>query len=142
MSFRAFPGRQPTRDAAHARKLIAFLRHVRSPLRYGTEVAFAQRDGVPEQRAWDAMLFGGDGDTGIELEMRLYDLQSQLRRIHLKFRDSNADRLLILIADTPGNRRALRTFPDYFAELPRLRTATVLALVERGQRPPNGHILI
>jgi transcriptional regulator with XRE-family HTH domain len=142
VSFKAFPGRQPTRDSGHGRKLQWFLGHVGTPLRYGTEVVLPKREGAPEQRAWDAMIFGMDGETGVELEQRLYDVQAQLRRIHLKFRDSGADRLLLLIADTHVNRRVLRTFPDYFADLPRLRTANVLSQLEEGERPPTGHVLI
>jgi transcriptional regulator with XRE-family HTH domain len=142
VSFKAYPGRRPTRDAAHARKLTKFVGHVRKPLRYGLEVLLPPRDRVPEQRAWDAMIFGPDGDTGIELEMRLYDVQAQTRRISMKWRDSGADRLLLLINDTESNRRVLRTYPEYFQDLPRLRTANVLTQLETGQRAPTGHVLI
>jgi transcriptional regulator with XRE-family HTH domain len=142
LSVRAYPGRAPTRDAAHARKLSAFLGHVARPLTYSTEVALPHRDGVPEQRAWDAMVFAPDGDTGVELEMRLYDMQSQMRRLLLKWRDSGAERLLLLINDTRPNRNVLRTFPEYLVDLPRLRTSQVHAFLERGERPDSGYVLI
>lgn len=142
LSCKTYPGRPPTRDAGHARKLGELLAHVRPPLRYSLEVALPSRSDGMEQRAWDAMLFAADGETGIELEMRLYDVQAQLRRLFLKRRDARVDRVLLLIADTNTNRRVLREFPEYFRELPRLRTATVLNQLERGVRPPSGLMLL
>jgi transcriptional regulator with XRE-family HTH domain len=141
LSLRTYPGRSPTRDAGHARRLGSFLSHVGRPLRYRTEVLLPARDGIPERRAWDALITGADGETGVELEQRLYDVQSQTRRILLKWRDSGVERLLLIVADTRGNRRVLAEFPDYFGQLPRLRTASVLQMLEAGIRPPTGMIL-
>ena len=107
-----------------------------------TEVALPHRDGVFEQRAWDAMLFSDDGHTGVELEQRLHDVQAQTRRIMLKWRDSGADRLLLLIANTSHNRAVLETFPEYFVELPALAADDVMAAISRGERPPTGYVLI
>ena len=98
------------------------------------------RDGIPERRAWDALIRDSDGETGVELEQRLYDVQSQTRRLMLKWRDSGVERLLIVLADTRCNRRALAEFPDYFQAVPRLKTSKVLDLLEAGQRPPTGLI--
>ena len=81
------------------------------------------------------------GETGLELEQRLYDVQSQTRRILLKWRDSGVERLLLVVANTRGNRRVLREFPDYFRELPVLNMGQVLRMLEAGQRPPTGMIL-
>lgn len=142
LSCKTYPGREPTRDAGQARKLQAFLSHVGKPLRYGLEIGLPARDGVTERRAWDAMLFASDGETGVEVEMRLYDLQAQTRRILLKWRDSGVDRLLLVVSDTPANQRVIRTFPEYFREIPRLRTASVLRLLERGERPQTGFVLL
>jgi transcriptional regulator with XRE-family HTH domain len=142
LSVRAYPGRNPTRDAAHARKLTSFLAHVAPPLRYSLEVLLPPREAVPEQRAWDAMIYGPDGDTGVELEMRLYDLQAQTRRIMVKWRDSGAPRMLLLINDTRANRRIVRAYPQYLGELPRLQAAAVQKQVARGERPESGYVLI
>ena len=138
---RAYPCRGPTRDAAHARKLLGFLQHVHAPPRYGLEVPLPNIEGLPERRAWDAMIFGGDGATGVELEMRLYDLQGQMRRTMVKWRDSNVERLLLLIADTRTNRHVMRELPGYVDSLPRLRTANVLGQLELGERPKSGYLL-
>jgi len=58
ISVKAYPGRRPTRDAGHARKLSGFLAHVAEPLHFAMEVLLPRRTDVPEQHAWDAMLFG------------------------------------------------------------------------------------
>ena len=142
LSIKSYPGRRATRDQAHAKRLTSFLAHVASPLRFATEVALPHRDGVFEQRAWDAMLFSDDGHTGVELEQRLHDVQAQTRRIMLKWRDSGADRLLLLIANTSHNRAVLETFPEYFVELPALAADDVMAAISRGERPPTGYVLI
>ncbi|MEX2547415.1 MAG: helix-turn-helix transcriptional regulator [Chloroflexota bacterium] len=84
LSARTYPGGAPTRDAGHARHLQSLLAHARPPLRYRTEVRLPFREGVPEQRAWDALVSDGEGQTGVELEQRLYDLQAQTRRILLR----------------------------------------------------------
>ena len=113
------------------------------PIRYRLEALLPPKEsGPPERRAWDALLFDSHGDTGVELEQRLYDVQAQTRRILFKWRDSRVERLPLLIADTRGNRRVISEFPDYFRELPRLRTANALALLERGVRPPSGFMLL
>jgi transcriptional regulator with XRE-family HTH domain len=139
---KAYPGPRITRDAAHARKLHDFLAHAQKPLRFSLEVGLPSRDGRVEQRASDAMIFDSDGTTGIELEMGLYDLQAQMRRILLKWRDSGAQRILLLINDTLANRRAITSFPEYFAELPKLKRSEVLRALSQGKRPATGYVLV
>ena len=144
LSIKAYPGRSPTRDAPQAQRLHRFLSHVRRPLDYRLEVPLPARDGVIERRAWDALLTEPGpqgGETGLELEQRLYDVQAQTRRVLLKWRDSRVERLLLVVADTRGNRRVIDEFPAYFRHLPRLKTANALALLEAGVRPPTGFVL-
>jgi transcriptional regulator with XRE-family HTH domain len=139
---RAYPGRKPTRDAAHARTLQELLKHVTPPMHYSLEWPLPPLDGIREKRAWDAVLLAPDGMTGVELEMRLYDVQDQTRRLMLKWRDSGVNDLLLLVNDTAANRAVIRTFPDYFKALPRLRTAAVLNQLDRGERPLSGLMLL
>ena len=117
------------------------LQHAAPPLRYATEVALPATTTHPERRAWDAMLFGHGERTAIELETRLYDLQAQIRRIQLKQRDDAPDHLLVVVASTRGNRRALQEAADLFATFPRLRTASALKALRAGQHPPTGLIV-
>ena len=142
LSIKTYPGRSPTRDAGHARRLQSLLVHVGAPLGHRTEVLLPARGSVPERRAWDALLFDETGQTGVELEQRLYDVQAQTRRNLLKWRDSGAERLLLVVADTRANRRVLAEFADYFQAMPRLKTSRVLRLLEAGIRPPTGLILL
>lgn len=142
LSLRLYPGGDGIRDAGQAKRLIQLLEHVRRPLTYRTEVPLPQRPGQPtELRAWDAMVFGAGERTGIELESRLRDVQATARRHALKRRDDPVDRFLLVLADTRANRRVANEYADLLADLPRLRTATVLRSLELGQHPSTGMIL-
>lgn len=137
-----FPGTQRIRDAASATKLATFLGHIAAPLRYLTEVPLPRRNDKPEQRSWDAMLLGEGRRTGVELEMRLHDLQAQRRRHNLKRQDDPVDYFLLLIADTRHNRAVLRAYPELFADLPLLRTANVIKALQAGQHPGSGVVFV
>jgi hypothetical protein len=142
LSIRTYPGRQPTRDAGHGRRLSRFLSHTSPTLQKRTEVLLpALANGTRERRAWDATIADQSGVTGVELEQRLYDVQAQTRRVLLKWRDSGADDLLLIVANTVTNRRVLKEFAEYFSDLPRQRTAAVLADLSDGRRPRTGLIL-
>ena len=140
---RVYPGGAPLRDAAHAERLRRVLSHVRPPLRYRLDVPLPQRsDQPPEQRGWDAMLYGHARRTGIELETRLRDVQATTRRQAMKRRDDPVDGFLLVLADTRTNRRLYAENADLWPELPRLRTRRVLAAMEAGEHPPSGIVFI
>lgn len=141
LAVRTYPGGRRPRDAAQARRLHELLGYVRPPLRYKTEVPLPRTD-VREQRAWDSKVFGAGETTAIELETRLYDIQGQTRRLFLKQQDDPPDHLLLVVADTHANRAVLRAYPELFAELPRLKTSRVLALLAAGRHPPTGIVLL
>ncbi len=142
LSARVYPGGSPTRDAAHGERLRRVLQQVASPLAYRTEVPLPQTADHAERRSWDAMLFGHDQRTAIEVETRLYDVQAQTRSIHLKQRDHPPDHLLVVVADTRANRRVLNEFGYLLPDVPRLRTAGVLRTLRAGQHPGTGLILL
>ena len=141
-SLRLYPGGVPLRDAAHARRLSAFLSQVRQPLRYRIEVPLPMVEGQHERRAWDAVIYRGRERCAAELEIRLRDVQATLRRIDLKRRDDPTESFLLLVADTRLNRRVLAEFEALFADLPRLRTSRVRSALEAGELPPTGMLLI
>ncbi len=141
-SLRLYPSGPPVRDAGHARRLQAFLAHVRPPLTFRLEVALPRTEAQTEWRAWDAMLFGAGARTALELEMRLRDVQALRRRIDLKRRDDPTESFLLLVADTRTNRLVLAEFAELFADLPRLRPTTVHSLLAAGSHPPTGLVLI
>ena len=141
-SVRVYPGGPPVRDAAHAVRLDRLLGLARPPLSWRAEVPLPRVGGQPEQRAWDAMLFGRGERTAVELEMRLRDVQATRRRHELKRRDDPTEHFLLLIADTRTNRRVIAEFPDLFEGLPRLRPTTVRVVLGAGRHPPTGRLLV
>ena len=143
LRFNAYPGAEPLRDAAHAERLRRLLSHVRAPLRYRVDVPLPRReDGPPELRGWDAVLYGHGRRTGVEMEMRVRDLQAMIRRHAMKRRDDPVDGFLLVLAETHNNRRVLRENLALFPDLPRLRTSRVLASMSEGEHPPSGIITL
>ena len=141
-SVRLYPGGAPVRDGGHARRLQAVLSLAKRPLRFRIEVPLPASAGITERRAWDAVIFGHNERTAIELEMRLQDVQAMRRRHGLKRRDDPTERFLLLIADTRHNRRVIAEFADLFEDLPRLRPGVVRAALEAGRHPPSGLLLV
>ncbi|HLB43933.1 MAG TPA: helix-turn-helix transcriptional regulator [Candidatus Limnocylindrales bacterium] len=128
------------RDAGQAPRLVKLLAGVGAPLRYRTDVPLPARDDAPELRAWDALLSGNGERTAVELEARLTDMQATARRHNLKRRDDPVEHFLLVVANTKHNRRVMREYAGLFADLPHLRTASVLKQLRAGKHPPTGWI--
>jgi hypothetical protein len=105
-------------------------------------VPLPQRQDRSELRAWDAVIFGHDQRTAIELESRLTDIQATTRRHNLKRRDDAVDHFVLVIASTRHNRRVLREFAELFEGLPHMRTASALKALRAGRHPGTGYILV
>ena len=88
------------------------------------------------------MLFGTGKRTAIEVEMRISDGQALARRLALKIRDDPTDGILLVVADTRHNRRALAEFPGLIPDVPQVRTASVRAALRRGEHPASGLVLL
>lgn len=142
LSARFYPTGVRIRDAAQARQLSSFLGHVGGGLRFKTDVPLPQiPDQSPELRAWDSIIWDAVARTAVEFEARIQDVQAMTRRHAMKRRDDPVDNFLLVTADTVHNRRVLAEFGALLPDLPRLRTATVLAALEAGRHPPTGYIL-
>jgi transcriptional regulator with XRE-family HTH domain len=141
LSVRRYPGGEPLRDAAQLNRLALVLRKLARPLRTRTEVPLPRTTEHPELRAWDAVIFGSNMRTAVEVEMRLHDAQALQRRLALKRRDDPVERFLLVIADTKHNRRALADFDGLFADLRRLRPSAVRSALRRGEHPPTGLVV-
>ncbi len=131
LSIRIFPGGPPLRDHAHSALLVRFQR--RLPAMWHA----LHESPMPiagDQRAWDLRL-KGPISVGVEAETRPTDLQALERAVHLKQRDSNVNRVILLVSDTERNRALLR------AALPLLRpsfplsTREVLQALREGRDP-------
>jgi transcriptional regulator with XRE-family HTH domain len=128
---RAWPGGDPIRDAGQARLLERLHRQLPAVLRWRTEVPLP----IPgDLRAWDAMVSGPGWRLAIEAETVLGDIQAVERRLALKRRDGGIERVLVLVADTPRNRRARAAAPAAFADLPG-RPREILAALRAGRDP-------
>lgn len=139
---RLFVAGDPVRDRPQQRLVERLRARVAGSVRWRTEVPLA---GVaaPDARAWDAVIDGHGCRDGIEAETRLADVQAVVRRAKLKRRDDDAVRhLVLLVADTRGNRSALRGVRDELrADFP-LDTRAVLAAYRHGSCPGANGIVI
>jgi hypothetical protein len=91
-------------------------------------------------RGADGVIGGDVGSMIVEAETRLTDLQAVARRALLKKRDLGADRLILLIADTPNNRIVLELHPE-LRERFAIATRRCLTSLGRGE-DPGGDCLV
>jgi len=139
---RSYPGGESLRDAGSAKRLTLICHSVGAPLRCKTEVPLPKRGEFPEQRRWDLLITGSGKRTGLEFETRLYDAQAQRGRWNLKVRDDPVDSFVLVLADTRRNREVLKTYETLFADLPRIGPATFLRILQGGEHPPTGLVLL
>jgi transcriptional regulator with XRE-family HTH domain len=92
------------RDAAQARYVAAFVGRVGRMWRVTLE---APVQVAGDLRAVDVLLVRGDLRIAVEVITRLADGQAQVRAAVLKARDIGATRLILAVAGTRSNRRAL-----------------------------------
>ena len=134
---KAYPGGDPIRDAGQARLLERLRRELHPSLRWRTEVPLP----IPgDLRAWDAVIQGAGWRLAVEAETVLADIQALERKLTLKQRDGGVDHVLLLVADTPRNRRARASAPASLAALtgnPR----DVLAALRAGRDPGTSALI-
>lgn len=138
---RAYPGPAPLRDAGQLALIDRLRDRLRAGLRLRTEVPLAIEG---DQRAWDGVLSGfteGGAQLRVEAETRIHDAQAQLRRIALKLRDDGAEHVLLVVADTPRNRSAVRLIGAVVAESFPVPARLALAALSDG-RHPGGSALV
>lgn len=138
---RAYPGATPLRDAGQIALMDRLRAHLEATLTMRTEVPLPI-DG--DLRAWDAVLAGFEPDAAplhTEAETRLYDAQGQLRRIALKARDAGVDTVLLVLADTPRNRAAVRAAGPMITDAYPVPPRAALASLAAG-RHPGGSALV
>src|SRR5262249_16423991 len=82
-----------------------------SGLRWRTEVPLPIEGDL---RAWDAMITGPRWRVAVEAETVIEDVQALERKLSRKQRDGGIDHVMILIADTHRNRRAVAAAPAAF----------------------------
>ena len=129
---RAFPAGDPIRDAGQQR-LVERLRRILHPsLEWHTEVPLPD-DG--DRRAWDAMIRAVTWWIAVDAETVLADVQAVERRFNLKVADGGVEAVLLVVANTRRNRRAVAASPAAFAGLRRDARPALRAL-RTGIGPP------
>ncbi|MGH2418246.1 MAG: helix-turn-helix domain-containing protein [Candidatus Limnocylindria bacterium] len=99
-----FPIGGGVRDEAQARYIAAFVALVGRSWRVTLE---AVMPAPGDLRAADVLLVSGPLRIVVEVITRVSDIQAQIRAAQTKARDLGATRLILVIADTHANRRAL-----------------------------------
>jgi transcriptional regulator with XRE-family HTH domain len=138
---KAYPDGAPVRDAPSLRLAAAF--RVRLPTRhpFRPEVPVSGTPG--DRRAWDGVLDLPGCSIGLEFVTRFHDCQAQIRGFQLKLRDGSVDRLIVVVAATHANRRALALARDVVTAAFPLATRAVMAALAADRDPgENGIVLI
>jgi hypothetical protein len=135
---RAYPAGDPIRDVASQRLLSRFHAVLHPSLGWRTEVPLAI---TGDLRAWDAVIKGAGWRCHLEAETVLDDLQALERRLERKRRDGGADHVILLVADTKRNRRALAAAPAAFGGFSRDARA-ILGALRRGDDPGCDAIIL
>ena len=138
LRLRAYPAGDAIRDAGQQRLLDRLQRRLHASLRFPTEVPLPIEGDL---RAWDAMIRGEDWRIAVEAETVLDDIQAVERKLALKQRDGRIDHVMLLVADTLRNRRALAAAPGAFVMFSRDSRAILRTLAE-GRDPGVSGIVI
>lgn len=135
---RAYPGGRCLMDAPQL-ALLRRLTGMSHLWKWRTEVTMPKHGDL---RAADVAASNGSCAVVVEAITRLADFQAQSRSALAKKRDLGADRLVLLIADTRANRRALREAADIAIGSFPLNTAQVLRAMEAGEDPGADGIVV
>jgi transcriptional regulator with XRE-family HTH domain len=139
---RTFPGPAPLRDSGQLALLDRLRTRLHPDLRLRTEVPLLIEG---DQRAWDGMIRGfvppPASSLPVEAETRIHDFQAQTRRIMLKCRDAGIDHVLLVVAGTRTNRRAIRAAQTAVDELFPVPERIALAALAEGAHPGGSALL-
>jgi transcriptional regulator with XRE-family HTH domain len=136
----AYPDGEPIRDRVQLRLVDAFRRRLHGSVGWRTEVPLPI---AGDRRAWDAVAIADDDWTAIEAISRLGAVDATLRSANQKQRDDpRIARVVLLVADTPRNRDALRlAHATVRADYP-LDTRGVLGALAAGRSPARSGIVL
>ena len=139
LSLRSYPVDDPARDAGQLRLLTRLRARLPASLSLRTEVPLP----IPgDPRGLDGMIPIGPARIGIEAEAKLGDVQAVDRRAQLKRRDARLDRLILLVADTRGNRDVLARHREALRANYPLDTKQVLGALARCEVPAADGIVV
>jgi transcriptional regulator with XRE-family HTH domain len=139
LALRAYPDGDPIRDIAQVRLLGRLRDRIGPGLIWRTEVVLPI-SGDP--RAWDATITSALGCVAVEAETRLRDVQALDRRIQRKRRDGGMDDVILLVADTTANRRALVAGREALRASYPLDRRSVMDPLAAGRLPDGSGIVV
>ncbi len=96
-------------------------------------------------RAWDAEISGRDPRpwrARVEGETRIADGQALERKLALKLRDDPGGHLILLVADTRANRRALAALGPGLREMLPFGPREIFGALDAGHEPPGSGIVV
>ena len=136
----AYPDGEPVRDRVQLRLIDAFRMRLHRSVGWRTEVPLPI---AGDRRAWDAVAIADDGWTAIEAISRLGAVDATLRSANQKQRDDpRIARVVLLVADTPRNRSALRlAHATVRADFP-LDSRAVIGALAIGRCPPLSGVVL
>ena len=136
LSVRTFPGGEPIRDKAQVALLERFRKAVGESWQWAAEVPLPI---LGDRRAWDRTMRRHGTLIGVEGETRPTDMQELQRRLAIKKRDGQVDRLILVLADTEWCRRLIR-LNDVETSFPVPGRVALRALAEG--RDPGGDAVV
>jgi len=132
LSLSLWPVGGQLRDAAQARYINRLVARIG---RAWNVILEASMPKAGDLRAIDVVLRSGQLRIAVEVITRLADLQAQVRAAQLKARDYGADRLVIVVAGTHANRRAMDAARETLRASFDLDAQRVLADLAHGRDP-------
>ena len=139
VSVKMWPVGGAIRDAAQARHVAALVARVGRVWKVLLEAPIPL---AGDLRAVDVLLRSPAGSVAVEVITRLSDLQAQLRAAQLKARDIGATRLVIVVAGTHANRRAVADARGTLLATFDLDARHVLADLAAGRVPPRDALFL
>lgn len=139
LSAKLWPVGGGVRDAAQARYIAAFIARIGRSWKVTLEAAI---DRPGDLRAVDILLVNGPHRIAVEVITRLADLQAQIRAAEQKARDIGATRLIIVVAATHANRRALVELRGTIVGAFDLDSRAVVASLASGRDPGRDALIL
>jgi transcriptional regulator with XRE-family HTH domain len=142
LGIRTFPAGDPIRDRAQLALLERFRARLHPSIRWRSEVPLPMDRDL---RAWDADIRGSQPAAWrcrVDAETRVADAQALERRLTLKARDDPDGHLILLLAETRANRRAVGWLREGLRELLPLDPRQLLRALHAGDDPGGSGIVM
>jgi transcriptional regulator with XRE-family HTH domain len=139
LSIKLYPVGGGIRDAGQARYISEFVARVGRLWKVRLEAPIPL---AGDLRAVDVLLSSDRARIAVEVITRLADLQAQVRAAQLKARDIGATRLILVIAGTHANRRALGSARPTLIDSFDLDTRRLILELAAGRDPGRDGVVI